>query len=40
MLWKNTNIFIYRVSTEELYTFKMIEKTDAAYLELHTYTNQ
>jgi hypothetical protein len=27
----------YRVSTKELYTFKMIQKTNAAYLELHTY---
>jgi hypothetical protein len=30
----------YRVSSEELYTFKMIQKTYAAYLELHTYTSR
>jgi hypothetical protein len=28
------------VSTKELYTFKMIQKTNAAYLELHTYTSR
>jgi hypothetical protein len=30
----------YRVSTKELYIFKMIQKTNAAYLELHTYTSR
>jgi hypothetical protein len=30
----------YRVNTKELYTFKMIQKTNAAYLELHTYSNR
>jgi hypothetical protein len=30
----------YRVSTKELYTFKMIQRTNAAYLELHTYTSR
>jgi hypothetical protein len=30
----------YRVSTKELYTFKMIQKTNAAYLELHTYISR
>jgi hypothetical protein len=30
---------MYRVNTKELYTFKMIQKTNAAYLELHTYTS-
>jgi hypothetical protein len=30
----------YRVSTKELYTFKIIQKTNAAYLELHTYTSR
>jgi hypothetical protein len=33
-------ITLYRVSTKELYTFKMIQKTNAAYLELHTYTSR
>jgi hypothetical protein len=31
---------LYRVNTKELYTFKMVQKTNAAYLELHTYTSQ
>jgi hypothetical protein len=31
---------LYRVSTKELYTLKMIQKTNAAYLELHTYTTR
>jgi hypothetical protein len=31
---------IYRVSTKELYTSKMIQKTNAAYLELRTYTSR
>jgi hypothetical protein len=30
----------YRVNTKELYTFKMIQKLNAAYLELHTYTSR
>jgi hypothetical protein len=30
---------LHRVSTKELYTFKMIQKTNAAYLEIHTYTS-
>jgi hypothetical protein len=30
----------YRVSIKELYTFKMIQETNAAHLELHTYTSQ
>jgi hypothetical protein len=30
---------IYRVKTKELYTFKMIQKANSAYLELHTYTS-
>jgi hypothetical protein len=34
-----TNTF-YRVSTKERDTFKMIQKTNAAYLELHTYTSR
>jgi hypothetical protein len=29
---------VYKVSTSELYTFKIIQKTNAAYLELLTYT--
>jgi hypothetical protein len=32
--------FMHRVSTKELYIFKMIQKTNAAYLELHTFTSQ
>jgi hypothetical protein len=32
--------YIYRVSTKELYTFKMLHKTNAVYLELHTYTSR
>jgi hypothetical protein len=31
---------IYRMNTKELYTFKMIQKTNVAYLELHTYTSR
>jgi hypothetical protein len=31
---------IYRVSTKGLHTFKIIQKTNAAYLELHTYTSR
>jgi hypothetical protein len=31
---------LYSVSTKELYTFEMIQKTNAAYLELHTYTSR
>jgi hypothetical protein len=30
----------YRVSTKELYTLKMVQKTNAAYLELHNYTSR
>jgi hypothetical protein len=30
----------YRVNTNEICTFKMIQKTSAAYLELHTYTSR
>jgi hypothetical protein len=30
----------YRVSTKELCTFKMIQKTNAAHLELHLYTSR
>jgi hypothetical protein len=28
------------VTTKEHYTFKMVQKTSAAYLELHLYTSQ
>jgi hypothetical protein len=35
-----THIHIYRVSTKEFHTIKMIQKTNAAYLELHTYTSR
>jgi hypothetical protein len=39
--WFNReNTSTYRVSTKELYTFKMIQKANAAYLELHTYTSR
>jgi hypothetical protein len=31
---------MHRVDTKEIYTFKMIQKTNAAYLELHTYTSR
>jgi hypothetical protein len=31
---------MYRVNTKELPTFKIIQKTNAAYLELHTYTSR
>jgi hypothetical protein len=31
---------LYRVNTKDLYTFKMIQKTNAAYIELHTYTSR
>jgi hypothetical protein len=31
--------FLYRVSTKKLYTFKMIQKINAAYLEFHTVTD-
>jgi hypothetical protein len=36
----NDRGLLYRVSTKELYTFKIIQKTNAAYLELHTYTSR
>jgi hypothetical protein len=32
-------LYQYRVNTKELHTFKMIQKTNAAYLKLHTYTS-
>jgi len=28
------------VSTKELYAFKMIQKSNAAYIELHTHTSR
>jgi hypothetical protein len=28
------------MSTKELYTFKMVQETNAAYLELHTHASQ
>jgi hypothetical protein len=31
---------LYRANTKVLYTFKMIQKTNATYLELHTYTSR
>jgi hypothetical protein len=33
-------LYLYRMNTKELYTLKMIQKTNAAYLELHTYTSR
>jgi hypothetical protein len=33
-------MYKYRVKTKELYTFKMIQKTNSAYLDLHTYTSR
>jgi hypothetical protein len=35
----NRQEILYRASTKELYTFKVTQKTNAAYLELHTYTS-
>jgi hypothetical protein len=29
----------YRMNRKEIYTFKMTQKTIAAYLQLHTYTS-
>jgi hypothetical protein len=31
---------LYRMKTKEIYTYKMIQKTNAAYLELHNYTSR
>jgi hypothetical protein len=31
---------MYRVITKELYTFKLVQKINAAYLELQTYTSR
>jgi hypothetical protein len=31
---------LYRVSTKELYTFKIMQKTNAMFLKLHTYTSR
>jgi hypothetical protein len=39
IFYTNINV-IYRVNIKELYTFKMTHKTNAAYLELHTYTSR
>jgi hypothetical protein len=35
---EKTPVIKYSVSTKELYTFKIIQKTNAAYVELHIYT--
>jgi hypothetical protein len=33
-------VLVYRVSTKELYTLKMMHKTNAVHLELYTHTNR
>jgi hypothetical protein len=36
----NYNITMYRVSTKELYTLKMIQETNAEYFKFHVHTSQ